>query len=178
MNRISLLSIIAAAGCIALATGANAQSANFSSTATNPATCSITALPGDLVGTPNTINGSNFPIELTSTATPGKFVTLCNMFESGISIEVASFTKSAPAVQGGSPYTSTYNLSASAPSAYVGNSVLGVDFTDAAPTTGRIRHGISATASELIVSAKVKAAAGKVLGNGTYKIAITATLTP
>jgi hypothetical protein len=178
MKRIPILAMIAVAGCIGLAIEAKAQTASSSNSGSVTANCSVTASAGTLVGTTNIINGGNFPTELTSNASPGRFTTLCNTASSGISIELTNFSKSNPTTQGGGPYTVTYSLSANSPSAYVGNTILGTDISDAAPQTGSIGHAFSSTASELIVSGKIKSTPGKILGKGNYSIAITATLTP
>jgi hypothetical protein len=178
MNRIIPISaILAVAGFVGLAIEANAADpATSTTTVTLPATCGVTAAPGTLVATPNTINGGNFPTELTSTASPGKFITICSSTSSKIEIEVTSL--SSPLAQGGSPYTATYNLSATGSSAYVNNPILGNDIPGTTITTGTIAHAFNSPPSELIVSGKLKATPGKILGKGTYSIAITATLTP
>jgi hypothetical protein len=177
MKRIPILVIIAVGGCIGLAIEAKAgTTANSTNSGTVTATCSVTASTGTLVGTTNTINGGNFPTELTSTASPGKFTTLCNTASSGIDIEVTSL--SSPPAQGGSPYTTTYNLSATSPSAYATNAIIGNDIPSSTVKTGTIAHAFSSTPSDLIVVGKIKADTGKILGKGVYSIAITATLTP
>jgi hypothetical protein len=180
MNRIiPILAILAVAGFVGLASEAKAgTTASSTNSGSVTATCSVTAAPGTLVGTPNTINGGNFPTELTSNANPGKFTTLCNTVSSGISIEVTGFSKTDPGTQGGKPYDVTYSLSANNPSAYVGNTIIGTDISDANPKTGTIGHAFSSTPSELIVAGKIKSAPGKILGKGNYSISITATLTP
>jgi hypothetical protein len=179
MKRIPILALITVAGCIGLAIEAKADTTSTNSGAVTPS-CSITGSPGTFTPNTNIINGANFPTELTSNASPGKFTTLCNTASSGIKIEVTTFSKSNPSTQGGGVYDITYSLSADSPSAYVGNNILGNgnEISDAVITNGSIGHGFSGTPSELKVAGKIKAAPRKILGKGNYSIVITASLTP
>jgi hypothetical protein len=178
MKRIiSILAILTVAECAVLTIEAKADTtATFTSSGSVPATCSLTVSTGVLTPTTNTINGANFPTELTSIANPVTFATLCNTLSSGIKIEVTAVTS--PIDSGGSPYTATYNLSATDSSAYVGNPILGNDIPISPVITGTIAHSFSLTPSDLIVEGKLKTNTGKILGNGDYEIKIKTTLTP
>jgi hypothetical protein len=171
--------MITVLGCLCLATGVNAAETD---TSTNSGTvlsvCSIKAVPGTLA--PKTslvnVNGVNFPTEVTSTANPGTFSTLCNKATNTITIQRLS-NVSAPGDQGGN-ITYTYDLSAVAPSAYVGNTLLGDNITGSTVKTSSISHGFTDTASVLTVVVKAKAANGSILGEGDYEIKVKATITP
>jgi hypothetical protein len=168
--------MITVLGCLCLATGVNAEADTSTNSGTVLSVCSIKAVPGTLAPNTNLVNGVNFPTEVTSTANPGTFSTLCNKATNTITIQRLS-NVSAPGDQGGK-ITYTYNLSAVAPSAYVGNTLLGNNITGSAAKTSSISHGFTDTASDLTVVVKAKAASGYILAEGDYEIKVKATITP
>lgn len=181
MNRISIFAFWTVVGCFAFNSAAIAApvTATSTSTATVAKKCSITTEITDilLVASSTTINGASFPIELTSNGNPGKFTTLCNTSSSGIAVRVTSVPNAA--LIGGGPYTTTYSLSATAPSAYVGNAILGTEMAANVIRNGTIGHSFSSSPSELLVSSKVKpTSTTQVLADGEYTVTIRATLTP
>jgi hypothetical protein len=176
MNRNSLLPMITVLGCICLATGVNAQNATSTNSSILASGCSIKAFPGTLAPNTNLVNGVNFPTELTSNASPGKFSTLCTTATNVIKVQrLGSVT--APGDQGG-VVTYSYDLSATGTSAYIGNLLLGTNITGTGIRSGSISHGFTQTASDLIVSVKAKVATGYILGEGDYAVSVKATLTP
>jgi hypothetical protein len=176
MNRISLLPMITVIGCVCLATAVNAQDATSTNSGTLTSVCSIKASPGTLQPNTNLINGVNFPTEVTSTANPGKFSTLCNKATNTIGVQRLSSVL-VPGDQGGL-ITYSYDLSATGTSAYVGNLLLGANILGTTVRNGSISHGFTKTASDLIVSVKAKVATGYILGEGNYRVEVKATITP
>lgn len=168
--------MITVLGCLCLATGVNAEADTSTNSGTVLSVCSIKAVPGTLVPNTNLVNGVNIPTEVTSTANPGTFSTLCNKATNTITIQRLG-SVSAPDEQG-ALITYTYDLSAVAPSAYVGNTLLGNDIAGSRVKTSSISHGFTDTASDLTVVVKAKAANGSILGAGDYEIKVKATITP
>jgi hypothetical protein len=175
MNRISLLPMITVIGCLCLATGVNAQTTSTNS-GTVSSVCSIKSSPGTLKPNTNLVNGVNFPTELTSTADPSTFSTLCNKATNTITIQRLNRV-SAPGDQGAN-ITYTYDISAPSSSAYVNNPLLGTNIPGSGVRTGSINHGFTQTASDLNVAVKAKAANGFILGQGDYEVKVKATITP
>lgn len=178
MKRIIAVSTLAVATCLGFNSAVNAQTATSTHTGAVAKTCAVTATNGTLTPVTNTINGGNFPKVLSSATsdggTPGKFTTLCNTDPSQISVAVGTIL----VPNGQTGQSVNYTLSATG-TVYPATFLTNYASTATAGSTA-VAHAFSDTPTDITVSAKITAGAGKVLVGSTtnYVVPIIATLTP
>jgi hypothetical protein len=175
MKRIIAVSTLAVATLVGFNSAASAADVTDTSTHSGTVTsvCSVKATNGTFATDASvTVNSVVFPTSLVSTG--GKFETLCNKASNAISV-ANSGTNLLP-TGAGTP-TVTYDLAATS-GAYTSNGILGTGKAIATASSGTIDHGFTNAAAPLGVVVKVAAPDTKILQEGTYTVAITATLTP